>query len=176
MIDAGVCTNREQLLQKFDRGGVWAEVGVASGSFSKQILDNVHPTLLVLVDAWGLVNSEPQADDGYKALIGVAREDHRINVIRQLSDVAAGDFADATFDVVYIDADHTRAYQDATAWWLKVKSGGYLTGHDYIDPKRWESESFITVKRDIDRFAAECGLQLTVTNEQYGSWVIHKGS
>jgi SAM-dependent methyltransferase len=57
------------------------------------------------------------------------------DVVRTLimsSDEAAGLMRDATFDFVFIDADHSYAAtrRDLQAWRPKVKPGGYLGGHD----------------------------------------------
>jgi len=52
----------------------------------------------------------------------------------QLSSVqAAATFADGSQDVVFIDGDHTYDFvkADILAWMPKVKSGGWLCGHDY---------------------------------------------
>lgn len=42
-------------------------------------------------------------------------------------------FDDETFDLVFIDADHTEAAvrRDLAAWVPKVKPGGLISGHDY---------------------------------------------
>ena len=42
---------------------------------------------------------------------------------------------DEYFDLVYIDADHTyeSVKDDIAAWFPKVKPGGWITGHDYVD-------------------------------------------
>lgn len=35
------------------------------------------------------------------------------------------------FDFVYIDANHCKVFNDAIAWYAKVKLGGVIGGHDY---------------------------------------------
>jgi predicted O-methyltransferase YrrM len=40
-----------------------------------------------------------------------------------------------SFDFVYIDArhDYASALEDIRDWWPKVRRGGILAGHDYVD-------------------------------------------
>lgn len=53
--------------------------------------------------------------------------------IRGHSNDLADVFADGEFDLVYIDALHTRiaVCNDIFRWWPKVREGGYLGGHNY---------------------------------------------
>lgn len=55
-----------------------------------------------------------------------------INVIRSLSWEAAEQFADKSIDFCYIDADHSynSVIKDITAWYPKIKPGGYIGGDD----------------------------------------------
>lgn len=48
---------------------------------------------------------------------------------------AAGCEADASLDFVFIDADphYHSVMADLRAWWRKLKPGGILAGHDYLD-------------------------------------------
>ena len=48
------------------------------------------------------------------------------------SEVAVKVFADKVADLVFIDGDHryTGVYHDISKWWPKVKTGGFLCGHD----------------------------------------------
>lgn len=45
------------------------------------------------------------------------------------------EFEDASIDFVYIDARHDRkgVLEDLQAYWPKVKMGGVIAGHDYIE-------------------------------------------
>jgi len=179
MLDASQYSSREDLLRNFTPGGIWAEVGVASGSFSKLILKHVKPLRLFLIDSWGTepganLEQVANAKNGYDGVRSMFRDDPHVVIVKELSVPASHRYTDNSFSAVYIDADHTKAYEDAVAWWPKVKQGGYLLGHDYIDPKQWKPESFITVKEDMDRFSAERQLEMTVTKERYGTWVIKK--
>lgn len=47
----------------------------------------------------------------------------------------AGSYEDASLDFCFIDADHTyeSVSKDIDAWRSKVKNGGILAGHDYVE-------------------------------------------
>lgn len=122
-----------------------AEVGVDQGVFSKLIL-STWDGQLVLVDAW---RQFPRADyddtanvsdaehmERYsKCIASVAPYGDRATVVRGVSPDVAGLFKDALFDLVYIDANHSfnACLADIEAWTPKVKQGGCICGHDYMD-------------------------------------------
>ena len=69
-----------------------------------------------------------------------------VTPVRMTSLDAAKTYGDETLDVVFIDAchDYSCVKEDISAWLPKVKSGGYLSGHDYSwseDVKRAVNES-----------------------------------
>ena len=74
----------------------------------------------------------------------------RIRFVQGYSDEVARQFADESFELVFIDADHTEEWvsRDLVAWAPKVKRGGILAGHDY-DSRNWPG-----VKIAVDRFFA----------------------
>jgi hypothetical protein len=43
---------RQEMLDRLPKGSVGAELGVAQGEFTRDILDRVDPSLLHLVDVW----------------------------------------------------------------------------------------------------------------------------
>jgi len=181
-------TDRKSLMASLPKGGVGAEIGVAQGSFSLVLLDVCKPKHLYLIDPWEEQSDEvysrddpanfPQAthDGNFRNVQSKFGSDPRVTILRAYSVEAADTFEDEYFDWVYIDANHLQAGKDAALWWPKVKSGGWLMGHDctFIT-------DFITVKPDIDRFVAERGLELFVTRgdtdiyeKNYPSWAVQK--
>jgi predicted O-methyltransferase YrrM len=50
---------------------------------------------------------------------------------------ASKDFEDGSLDFIYIDANHNllRVVEDLWHWVPKVRSGGAICGHDYIQRK-----------------------------------------
>jgi hypothetical protein len=75
-------------------------------------------------------------------------------MVRASSEIASNMFQDESLDFVYIDANHAYDFvkQDIELWYPKVKKGGYLWGHDYIDlnwyndPNFAENNNFINPK------------------------------
>ena len=63
------------------------------------------------------------------------------NVVVMLEDSARADhqFDDGSVDFVYVDADHTwEAVQtDIEEWLPKIRPGGILAGHDYLEAEKW---------------------------------------
>jgi hypothetical protein len=185
IIEASDYSSREQLFVALPHGGVGVEVGVSHGEFAKRLIEYNEPAHLFLVDCW-CVQPPEVADRGdpvnchtQEEYDGVYEEcrtrmrdagfEQRTTLIRDFSVDAARRFNDNVFDWVWIDANHLRAYEDALAWWPKVKPGGYLGGHDYD-----MHSTFVTVRQDVNRFAAERGLKITVTLGRDPCWLIYK--
>jgi hypothetical protein len=179
--------DRRSLMASLPTGGIGAEVGVSEGCFSEVLLQVCNPRMLYLIDPWVFITSEALgedssnvAQDGQESRYNQVRQRlgvlPQVHIMRQYSLVAAQRFDDGFFDWVYIDADHTQAGADADAWWPKVKPGGWLTGHDYMIVG-----NHITVKTQVDEFAAKHGLGLFVTRgdtdiyeKNYPSWAVRK--
>lgn len=76
----------------------------------------------------------------------------RASLIREKSWLAADRFQDESFDLVYIDGDHTYegVVKDLAAWYPKVKKGGVICGDDIGWPgvKQAVDEFFIRLKKE----------------------------
>jgi hypothetical protein len=80
-------------------------------------------------------------------------------------------------DWVYIDALHAvdAVRQDLRAWYQKVKAGGLMSGHDYLDGK-YPIGNF-GVKTAVNEFVREIGVrELFVSCEPHPwkSWYFQK--
>jgi hypothetical protein len=62
--DCRVVPDREALLERLPRGGIAAEIGVAFGEFTRQILRRNKPGRLHLVDMW----DSPRYAEGLKKI------------------------------------------------------------------------------------------------------------
>ncbi|MGD8567331.1 MAG: class I SAM-dependent methyltransferase [Gammaproteobacteria bacterium] len=143
---------------------VGVEVGVRYGKNAEALLGRLPNLTLCLVDRW---EKPVRGDSYYNSGDGIAdrpnghfrkcynemlhrtkRYANRVHVRRQDSLSAAADFLKRgmAFDFIFIDADHSYegVKRDIQAWWLLVKDGGYLCGHDYNHPRIGE------VKRAVD--------------------------
>jgi predicted O-methyltransferase YrrM len=127
-----VVPTRNDMLDCLPKGGVAVEVGVASGDFSVEILNRLHPKKLYLVDAW----QDDRFAEGYEVVREkFARhiEDGTIELRRGLSTDVLSSFPDGYFDFIYLDTTH--AY-DLTIRELELSSAksserGLIAGHDF---------------------------------------------
>jgi hypothetical protein len=119
-------SNRFAILERMKTGGVVAEVGVQTGTFSRRILETCAPAKLHLLDI-----------DLRSHSIG---EKFKTEVASGVVELHEGDsssilraFPDNYFDFIYVDADHS--YQgvkrDIAAGASKVKRDGFLLFNDY---------------------------------------------
>lgn len=166
--------SRERLVASLPKGGACAEIGVDYGVFSERILDLADPCRLVLVDPWRHLQAEEYGSDPanvsdeakeaqYQQVAARLGSDPRVRIIRARSEDAALEVEPESLDWIHIDANHLRARQDIDAWWVNVRPGGWITGHDYT-----MAGDYITVRRDVDAFVAERGLRLFVTTGEAG--------
>jgi hypothetical protein len=118
-----------------------AEVGVFDGGNAKQLLA-CRPRTLYLIDAWRQQPSQSlnwanPTDLEFEKIYSAVRKEfaqyNNVHIVREDSCVAADQFAEHSFDFVYIDTVHERqqCLRELMAWMKKVKPGGWLCGHDY---------------------------------------------
>jgi hypothetical protein len=165
--------------------GEGVEVGVQHGRFSEFILQHWRGRVLYSVDAW---KAFPRTE--YRDVLNVSQEEQdrvydearqrlvrfgpRSRMMRQLSTEAAKEFRDGQLDFVYLDAMHS--YQgvadDLCVWHTKVRQGGILGGHDYMNGEI--GGTLFGVKQAVDEFAAGHGCRVKVTRAEpdFKSWFI----
>lgn len=172
--------NRKGLLGK----GV--EVGVWKAGFSDFLLTNWKGQKLYSVDPWKNFSSDVYIDDMninqdkfdeiYKGVKNkLFRFGERSAILRDLSLDAALSFQDQSLDFVYLDARHNYegVKEDIEAWYPKVKIGGIICGHDYLD--KTIGTTVFGVKQAVDEFANRLKLKALITKKDiYPSWFIFK--
>lgn len=159
--------SREKIPDLLNRRGLTgkgAEIGVAKGHYSKVILERWKGELLYSIDAW------PYFEDRrgwlkatFENLSGFGE---RSKIIKATSEYAAkNSIKDRELDFVYIDASHyyRSVKNDLSIWWSKVKEGGMISGHDYLDGETVWGE--FSVKSAVDEFVEERNLDLYLTGE-----------
>ena len=118
------------------------EVGVERGDHASEILVNLNMKKLYLIDIWEPFEQEGKSvwdDDitknNFNTVIDRFKNLSNIEIIKGKSLEIVSRFPDASLDFVYIDASHQYpdVYFDLLAWAPKVRQGGVLCGHDYID-------------------------------------------
>jgi len=154
------------------------EVGVQYGKYSRIIL-STWGGHLTMVDAW---REFPK--DQYVDLANVSETEHlrnmawavenvqaymgRYEIVRALSVNAASRHGDRSLDFVYLDADHSYegVLKDLEAWRPKVRPGGMMCGHDYLDAVLEEGN--FGVKSAVNKFFGR--KPDIVTDEYWASW------
>lgn len=174
------------ILNKMGLTGLGVEVGVLRGEFSKHLLTYWEGKKLYSIDAWRHFeegyNDVNNGDHNFmldcmaKTFMSVYREGPRSVLIRDLSVEASALFADRSLDFVYLDANHSReaVKADLKAWAPKVKSGGLLCGHDYLNasPEASNISTEFGVKAAVDLWASLNSKEIYSTKETYPSWII----
>ena len=127
----------------------FAEIGVYKSKFTKAMLRQMGGYLdqYWAIDQWEeLIDPKPRFmgrvkqpawDAMYNYTCQLMTWFPALRVVRQPSLEAAKLFPDGYFDMVYIDASHfyEDVLADIAAWKSKVRPGGILGGHDYINKR-----------------------------------------
>jgi hypothetical protein len=187
MDEAGTVAHREQLPELLNRRrlfGRGVEVGVQQGDFSEHILLHWHGRQLISVDPW-----KAAPEDEYRDISNLPQEVHdtfyaqtrrrlavfgdRSEIWRMTSKDAAARIESRSLDFVYLDArhDYESVKEDIELWYGKVRPGGILAGHDYLDGVR--PQGVFGVKSAVDEFFAARGLTVGATlDNPWPSWIV----
>jgi Methyltransferase domain len=168
--------------------GRGAEIGVKLGVYSDELLSHWRGEQLVSIDPWLSADPDEYVDrsnvsqDEFEHYYEETRQrlrDHgsRSSIWRMTSLEAAAKVPDQSFDFVYIDArhDYESVKEDLEAWCGKVRPGGVLAGHDYVDGDLPQGEFY--VKSAVDEFFGERGIDVHGTEgpsavEMFPTWVV----
>lgn len=173
--------HRNELPQLFTTRGYdkVVEVGVQRGEFSSILLSHWHGSRFWMVDVWqhmpgyrDICNvSDKEQEAVYEAAMAVAQmHAPRVKVLIGESVKMAEEFDDASLDAVYLDADHSKAavLADLEAWVPKIREGGAICGHDYLDGIRPEGD-FGVKSAVLEFFGREPDI---VTLESWPTWLV----
>jgi predicted O-methyltransferase YrrM len=144
---------------------VGAEIGVARGYFGRRLFERIPNLKLYAIDAWAPWDETSRGKaQSLERLYRDAKErlePYNCKIIRDWSMNAISQFADESLDFVYIDAghDYKNAITDIRGWSKKVRKGGIVAGHDYLEPEAFTFGNFnhdnYDVKRAVDDFVKE---------------------
>lgn len=179
--------DREELATRlFPPGGIVLELGVQRGNFSAVVVE-ACPELkaLILVDAWRFLPgsyeidpadaADPEHERAWQECRAKMYDEQNVSMVRLLSAEAAQLFADDSLDAVYIDCDHTRQgiTADLALWWPKVKPGGWLCGHDWLEVG--QERTWVQVREVVEEFAERRGLEILLSGElDWKSWAMQR--
>jgi len=176
------------------------EVGSFKGEFARTILEKWQGTLY-MVDAWyeledynDMSNIGLNQDAYVEAMRSINEFRDRAYMLRCLSKQAVDLFPDESLDFVYIDANHEYSYvvEDIKLWYPKVKKGGIVAGHDYLDIDWYDDEysekdknkymwgdgqhfiGVFGVNPAVDEFCKENNIEFSLTEEFSRTWYFEK--
>jgi hypothetical protein len=177
-----------RLVADMPENGVFVEVGVWKGtSLAYFIVEaiNANKNLKIFaVDTWAgdpkeidLINHDPSVVAGtlyQEFLHNLSPVANTFTPLQMTSLEAASLFADASIDAMFIDAlhDYASVKDDLHAWYPKVKSGGYLCGHDYYSTRSVETPH-MGVRRAVDEFYKDKQHEIVKFGREY-SWITKK--
>jgi hypothetical protein len=142
-LELRVFPTRIEMLSVVPTHGVYAEIGVFKAEFSDILCKVLQPRELALIDLFsGMTNSGDQdgnnmevvnIGDVYNHLVAVSKTFPALRVLKGDSSSILRTFPNNTFDMIYIDGDHSYegVKKDLHVALLKVKPGGWILGHDF---------------------------------------------
>ena len=158
-------TRMEMIRALVSDGSVICEVGIFKGDMAKQLEATLHPSRMVLIDLFEGETGSGDQDGNNFEFVDLARSYEHLCEYFQgkgLTEIKRGDsvemlrtYPDETFDMIYIDADHSYegCKRDLSECYKKVKKGGYIMGHDYeMNMKKATKTYSFGVRRAIDTF------------------------
>jgi len=148
--------HREDIARLAAPGSIGVELGVATGQFSRRLLETGRFSVLYSIDAWG--DGRHNAVEMALATAALAGYGAASKIIRARFDQAVHQFDDGFFDFIYIDGyAHTGQENGQTLeeWWSKLKTGGVFAGDDY-------SRSWPHTIRAVDAFVEKHNLDLHI--------------
>lgn len=164
--------------------GCGAEIGVYAAEFSSRLLSEWRGRNLISIDPWQPADAEEYVDAsnldeaGFSALYATSiarlqRFGDRSTIWRTTGAEAADRLPAGCLDFVYIDARHDERSvgEDLELWFPKVRPGGIVAGHDYVDGELPEGR--FGVKTAVDRFFGPRRLRVHVTGEEsFPTWIV----
>jgi hypothetical protein len=161
---------RQQMINALvPKNGVYPEIGVLAGEFAKQIYSILSPEKLILIDLFtgncgsgdqdGNNYQEYNLDDEYIKLINFTNIfpsiTSTIEVIKGDSSTILSTYNSNTFDMVYIDGDHSYegCKKDLEASYNIIKKNGWIMGHDYeMNMNKTNNTYNFGIKKAVDEF------------------------
>lgn len=206
--------HRNQLIMDLNNligHGKGVEIGVFKGEFSNIILNHWGGTLY-MVDVWRELGDEYLDESNNKlhhevyknTMNNIKGHEDRGIMIRATSKEASKMFNEESLDFIYIDANHSYDFvvEDINLWFPKLKKGGVMSGHDYINIDWYNDNHWLPNGKDkpiftyivgdngeitehffsgefgvnpaVDEFCKEHNYKVNLTQEWYGTWWIIK--
>jgi len=156
-----------KLVKKIGLNNNVAEIGVAKGKNFAKIVWYALPKYAVGIDLWEWTEDNlwwtQEFFDSYRRKIIEAKPaleektGAKIDYIKGDCHKIVHQFEDEFFDFIYIDCDHRYEYvkRDLNDWWPKLRSGGIMAGHDYLEKSCWKGAWTYGVVTAVNEFVKE---------------------
>jgi len=155
---------------------VGAEIGVATGRYSKVLCQWMPGLKLYCVDPWTEYDDyvESKTVAGQATLTTIFEQSKtrlapfNCEFVRSFSMDAVKDFKDGSLDFVFIDGNHSFEFviNDIAEWSKKVRVGGIVSGHDY-----WNSGDTPTRHLYIKNPTPEQKIRLCQVKDAVDAWM-----
>ena len=155
------------------------EIGVRRGGNLRQLASNSEfgKGKLYGLDCWREVSDRPTFNDQsfsqaaldtqYASVVKSFAGISFVEIVRDFSVEGSQRFDDGFFDFIYLDSahDYRSVKEDFNAWWVKLKDGGIMSGHDYFPDRRvWRNEE-VGVYKAVAELCEEKGTEVHHTTD-----------
>lgn len=150
---ATLLTDRLAMLRQLPKHGIVAELGVAAGDFSRQIMELTQPRRLHLIDPWGSERYGNALHLGVRSQFANEVSAGQVAIHRQTSLNALQQFPDNYLDWIYIDTTHSYELtrDELRGYANKIKPNGIIAGHDYMQGN-WHAQCRYGVIEAVHEF------------------------
>ena len=139
----------KDLLDYYNVDKKWKVLEIGSYAGASSELISYYAGELTCCDIWEeYIYPIERANKAYNEFSMTIDRSKNIIECKKNSNDLVNEIDDDTFDMIYIDADHSynSVLNDIKKWFSKVKSGGVISGHDYY---------ISDVKKAVDEFFGE---------------------
>jgi len=178
--------SRGDLVKLLPKASCVAEIGTFRGGFASHIHRACKPEILHLIDPWGKEKEDPyvtsyRVTDDMEAMFQSVLtmfagpiQSGAVRVHRNYSFEIADSFPAEYFDWIYVDGMHSyeAVLQDLKVYSPKVKSDGFIMGHDFSNTRMGRIKHFGVI-RAVREFCDTSDFKLVlVTNEDAPSYML----
>jgi spermidine synthase len=168
LIDRNTFEDRKSMLQHYCKtipNPKILEIGIFKGEFLDYLVQNSGASSIDGVDLFEGIGFSGDVDgnnsisyDVGKSYIDLTekyKNNPAVRLYKSDSSTFLASVADNTYDIIYIDGDHSYegSKKDLKQSYKKIKNGGYIMGHDYeMNMKKAKTSYDFGVKQAVDKF------------------------